>query len=64
MSLAFWRSKKRVDDLRRKMDTATNDFDQHRIHAHGLIDAKLEDGEITWEEAIERKNNWDERHGY
>ena len=64
MTLKFWKSAKRVDALRARMDETNNDLDRHRIHAHGLIDAKLEDGEITWKEAEHKKREWDRRHGY
>ena len=64
MSLNFWGSRKRINALLERMDKATNDSDRHRIHAHGLIDSKLEDEEIDWKEAQKRKDDWDRRHGY
>ena len=62
--MKFWQSRKRVEALRQEMDRAENDIDRHRIHAHGLIDAWLEDGDITPEQAIQKKKDWDNRHRY
>lgn len=36
----------------------------HRRHAYGIVDQRLEAGEITPEKASELKRNWDKRHGY
>jgi uncharacterized membrane protein len=38
--------------------------DAHRAHAYAVVDEKLERGDITPEEAAERKADWDKRHGY
>lgn len=64
MGRKFWKDADRVHALGRKVRRAANDMDAHRIHAHGLIDSMLEDGEITWQKAKSMKREWDKRHGY
>lgn len=64
MKSSSYYDKSRIESLRKKMSHAANEDDRHRIHAFGMIDARLEDGEITWKEAQELKRNWDRRHGY
>lgn len=62
MSIKFFLDKVRVAALREKMAQFTDDLMRHRVYTHSLIDAKVEDGELTQQEAHERKQSWDERH--
>ena len=53
-----------LDKMRSDMEASGNDFDSHRIHAHGQIDMRLDADLITPDQANELKYEWDKKHGY
>jgi len=59
--LRFWQSPERIDKLAEQVRNA-GEADEHRTHAFGVIDAKLEDEDITPKEAERLKDNWIKRH--
>ena len=60
----FLNSQSWCDGVHADMDTATNDHDRHRIHAHAQIDARMQSGIISGEDAEIKRDEWDYRHGY